>query len=144
MGGTLEMTATPSQEDLRQMASRWLLPSHAAHHFQIHTDTTDFFRVEYGDVVVLDGSPYLIRVLNFIKGQSLYDYVEGLGLDHQTYFIDRLPVILNNFIECIEAVRFLHEYGEKHGDIRRDHILIDRQSRARLHGVGSRITPNFF
>jgi hypothetical protein len=38
---------------LRQMASRWLPPSHGAHPFQIHTDTTDFFRVEYGDVVVL-------------------------------------------------------------------------------------------
>jgi len=55
------MTALPSQEDLRQMSSRWLPPSHAAHRFRIHTDTTDFFRVEYGDVVVLDGNPYLIR-----------------------------------------------------------------------------------
>ncbi len=208
------MTATPSQEALRQMASRWLPPSHGAHRFQIHTDTTDFFRVEYGDVVVLGGSPYLIRhnakegrfgidddvkfwvkhaidlksgnpkilklvfyekftssigsiafecfrsprkearildlvaghqnfmngyaikdqadnlirVLDFIKGQSLYNYVEGMSLDHQTYFYDRLPVILKSFIECIEAVRFLHEHGEKHGDIRRDHILIDRHS----------------
>ena len=70
----------------------------------------------------------MIRVLDFIEGQTLYDYVEGLGLDHQTYFYERLPVILNNFIECIEAIRFLHEHGEKHGDIRRDHILIDRHS----------------
>ena len=30
---------------------------------------------------------------------------------------------------CIEAIRFLHQLGEKHGDIRRDHILIDRNSR---------------
>jgi serine/threonine protein kinase len=208
------MTTPPSQEDLRKMVSRWLPPSHGARRFQIHTDTTDFFRVDYGDVVVLDGNPYLvrhnakegrfgidddvkywvkraidlkngnpkilklvfyekftshigniafecfrsprkearilnlvaghknfmhgsavrdqaenlIRVLDFIQGQSLYDYVEGLGLDHRTYFYDRFPVILNNFIECIEAIRFLHENGEKHGDIRRDHILIDRHS----------------
>jgi serine/threonine protein kinase len=208
------MTAHPSQEDLRQMASRWLPPSHDAHRFQIHTDTTDFFRVEYGNVVVLNGSPYLIRhnakegrfgidddvkfwvkraidlkngnlkilklvfyekftshigsiafecfrspskearildlvaghknfmhgyavkdqaenlirVLDFIEGKPLYDYVQGIGLDHQTYFYDRLPVILNNFTECIEAVHFLHQHGEKHGDIRRDHILIDRHS----------------
>jgi hypothetical protein len=208
------MTTIPSQEDLRQMASRWLPASHGAHRFQIHTDTSDFFRVEYGDVVVLNAHPYLvrhnaregrfgidddvkfwvkraidlkngapkilklvfyekftshigsiafecfrsprkearildlvaghknfmhghaikdqaknlIRVLDFIKGQALYSYVEGLGLDHQTYFYEQMPVILNNFIECIEAVRFLHEHGEKHGDIRRDHILIDRHS----------------
>ena len=57
------MTASPSQEDLRQMASRWLPLSHGAHHFQIHKDTTDFFRVEYGDVVVLNGHPYLIQFL---------------------------------------------------------------------------------
>jgi len=43
------------------MASRWLAPSRASHPFQIHTDTTDFFRVEYGDVVVLKGRPYLVR-----------------------------------------------------------------------------------
>jgi hypothetical protein len=31
------------------------------HRFRILTDTTDFFRVEYGDVVVLGVRPYLIR-----------------------------------------------------------------------------------
>jgi hypothetical protein len=31
-------------------------------------------------------------------------------------------------MECLAAIRFLHEHGEKHGDIRRDHILIDRHS----------------
>jgi hypothetical protein len=29
-------------------------------------------------------------------------------------------------MECIEAIGFLHQHAEKHGDIRRDHILIDR------------------
>lgn len=196
------------------MASRWLPASQGAHRFRIHTDTTDFFQVEYGDMVILDNRPYLIRhnakegrfgidddvkfwvkraidlisgnlkviklvfyekftthiggiafecfrsprkearildlvtghknfmhghavkdeaenlvrVLDFINGQSLYDYVEGIGLDHETYFYDRFPVILKNFTESIAAIQFLHEHGEKHGDIRRDHILIDRPS----------------
>jgi len=196
------------------MASPWLPPSHGPQNFQVHTDTTDFFRVDYGDVVVLNGSPFLIRhnaregrfgidddvkfwvkraidlkngspkilklvfyetftshigsiafecfrsprkearmldlvvghknfmhgyairdqaqnlirVLDFIEGKTLYDHVEGIGLDHQTYFYERLPAILQNFMECIEAIHFLHEHGEKHGDIRRDHILLDRQS----------------
>jgi len=55
------MTAIISQENIRQMASRWLAPSQDAHTLRIHTDTTDFFRVEYGDVVVLGGKPYLVR-----------------------------------------------------------------------------------
>lgn len=41
------MITIPSQEELWQMASRWLPPSHVAHRFRIHTDTTDFFRVDY-------------------------------------------------------------------------------------------------
>jgi len=55
------MTTHPSQEELRQLASRWLPASQGAHRFEIHTDTTDFFRVEYGDVIVLGDSPYLIH-----------------------------------------------------------------------------------
>ncbi len=208
------MTPSPSQEDLWQMASRWLPRSHSDQRFRIHTDTTDFFRVDYGDVVVLGDAPYLIRhnakegrfgidddvkfwvkraidlkngkpkilklvfyekftshigdiafecfrspkkearildlvaghnnfmqghaitdqagnlirVLDFIEGKTVHDFILGMGLDHQTYFYHQFPVILSQFIECINAIHFLHEHGEKHGDIRRDHILIDRHS----------------
>ncbi len=55
------MPELPSQESLREMASRWLSPSQVPKRFRIRGDTTDFFRVEYDDVVVLKGSPYLIR-----------------------------------------------------------------------------------
>jgi len=196
------------------MASRWLPPSQGVHRFRIHTDTTNFFRVEYGDVVVLGDRPYLIRhnakegrfgidddvkfwvkraidlkggslkviklvfyekftthiggiafecfrsprkearildlvaghknfmhghavkdeaenlvrVLDFIAGNTLHSHVEDMNLGHQTYFYEQFPGIIKNFIECIGAIRFLHEHGEKHGDIRRDHILIDRHS----------------
>jgi serine/threonine protein kinase len=196
------------------MATRWLPLSQAPHRFRIHTDTTDFFRMEYGDVLVLGGRPYLIRhnakegrfgvddqvkfwvkrsidlesgslkiiklvfyetfksriggiefecfrspkkearildrvtghknfmhgysiedeegnlirVLDYIFGKSLHAYIESLQMDHKSYFYNLFPGILNNFMECIEAIRFLHQLGEKHGDIRRDHILIDRNS----------------
>jgi serine/threonine protein kinase len=208
------MTASISQEDLRQMAARWLPLSQGSHRFQIHKDTTDFFRVDYGDVVVLGGRPYLIRhnakegrfgvddevkfwvkraidlesgslkiiklvfyesfkariggiefecfrspkkearildrvaghnnfmhgysvedeegnlirVLDYIFGKSLHAYIESLQMDHKSYFYNLFPGILGNFIECIEAIRFLHQLGEKHGDIRRDHVLIDRNN----------------
>ena len=55
------MATPPFQENLRQMVSRWLPPHQVPQRFRIHTDTNDFFRVEYDDVVILDGRPYLIR-----------------------------------------------------------------------------------
>jgi serine/threonine protein kinase len=70
----------------------------------------------------------LIRVLDYIFGKSLHAYIESLQMDHKSYFYNLFPGILNNFMECIEAIRFLHQLGEKHGDIRRDHLLIDRNS----------------
>ena len=71
-----------SQENIRQMASRWLAPSRASHRFQIHTDTTDFFRLEYGDVVVLMGRPYLVRH-NAKEGRfGIDDDVKFWVIDH--------------------------------------------------------------
>ena len=205
------MTESFSQNSLREMASNWLPQHRIPRRFRIHKDTTNIFRVEYDDVVVLGGKPYLIRhnakelrfglddevkfwvkraidlrngspkimklvfyenfvsriagiefecfrsprkearilnlvahsktfmhgfsiedeegnlvrVLDFIKGKPLFTYVRDIALDHQTYFYQCFPRILDNYMECIHAIRFLHEHGEKHGDIRRDHILID-------------------
>ena len=75
-----------------------------------------------------DAAGNTVRVLDQIYGKPLSTFVENLELDHQRYFHDHLPLIMDNFIECTEAVRFLHQNGEKHGDIRRDHILIDRET----------------
>jgi len=76
---------------------------------------------------VKDGKGNIVRVIDLIHGRPLSDYIEGLHLDHYTYFKDLFPDILNHFMECIRAIRFLHGKGEKHGDIRRDHIFIDRE-----------------
>jgi hypothetical protein len=202
-----------SQETLHEMASHWLSPSQVPKRFRIHADTTDFFRVEYDDVVMLKGSPYLIRhnakeqrfgledeikfwvkravdlksgdlkilklvfyekflahigdieflcyrsprkearilelvaghrsfmqghavtdekgnlirVLDFIIGDPLSKSITDIKLGHEAYFYEQLPDVLNRFMSSIEAIRFLHDHGEKHGDIRRDHILVDRE-----------------
>jgi hypothetical protein len=183
---------------------------------KIHTDATDFFNVGYGDVLLLDGTPYLvrqnakegrfglddeekfwvkravdldtgerkivklvffekftahvgriafqcfrspkkearilslvkdhphfmqgfskvdaagntIRVLDVIVGPTLPALVERIDVGHEPYFHEHFPVILDRFIECIEAIRFLHDHGEKHGDIRRDHVFMDRDTDA--------------
>jgi serine/threonine protein kinase len=208
------MNNTPSQETLRQMVSRWLPPHRVPQRFRIHTDTTNFLQVEYDDVVILKGKPYLvrhnakeqrfgledevkfwvkraidlgngslkiiklvfyerymsrigdiefecfrspkkearilelvsghknfmrgysildekdnlIRILDFIKGKTLAVHVGNMEMDHEAYYYDHFPGILEQFFECVQAIRFLHENGERHGDIRRDHILIDRES----------------
>jgi len=195
------------------MASAWLPNLDASHQFQVHTDTTDFFQLEYNDILILGNKPYLIRhnakevrwgyedekywvkrainladgslniiklvfhetfminisdisfecfrsprkearilklvdghknfmhgtsiedekgniirIIRFINGKTLPEYIESLKMNHEAYFFEQFPVILNNFTESVEAIRFLHDHGEKHGDIERSHILIDRAS----------------
>jgi len=208
------MTESFSQNSLREMASNWLPHHRIPSRFRILKDTTDFFRVEYDDVVVLGGKPYLIRhnakelrfgledevkfwvkraidlrngnlkimklvfyenfmarigdiefecfrspkkeariidlvsghknfmhgysiqdekdnlirILDFVRGKPLSTYVGNMELGHEAYYYEQFQGILDHFFECVQAIRFLHEHGEKHGDIRRDHILIDRES----------------
>ncbi len=196
------------------MASRWLPPHQVPKQFRVHSDTTDFFRVEYDDIVILKDRSYLIRhnakeqrfgmeddvkfwvkravdledgslkiiklvfyekfmsrigdiefecfrspgkearilelvsshknfmhgystpdekgniirVLDFIKGKTLATHVGTMDMNHEAYYHEHFPGILNRFIECVKAVRFLHDNGERHGDIRRDHILIDEET----------------
>jgi len=205
-----------SDAQLKRMASRWMPDLKNARRLRVHKIFDDYFRIEYGDIIMLSGRPYLIRqsakegrfglddevkhwvkyaidlandtrciiklvfhekfscriggiafdcfrspakearilelvqgrknfmqgfavtdernnvvrVLQIINGKTLPDMVDGLSVDHRTYFCRHFPEILQNFMECIAAIRFLHDHGEKHGDIRRDHILIDGESGA--------------
>jgi hypothetical protein len=201
-----------TRADIRRLVAHWVPGMSDGQPLQIHTDTSDFFRVEYNDVVFLGGKPFLVRqnakegrfglddevkhwvkraidlrsgemkivklvfyekfvtrvgdiefecfrspkkearilklvgthanfmhgvavedekgnlvrILDYIYGPSLAAYVENLAVDHRTYFYEQLPGLLESFTACIEGIRFLHENGEKHGDIRRDHILVER------------------
>ena len=203
-----------SRTDIHALAVRWLAAPGRPQDLRIVTDTSDFFRVDAGDVIQLAGRPYLVRnsaregrfglddevkhwvkrcidlvsgemkiiklvfyeqftatiggiafdcfrsprkearilelvkghpnfmhglsasdeagnlvrVLDVISGNSLPDHMADVDQPHEAYFYYRLPRLLENFIRCVEAIRFLHTHGEKHGDIRRDHILIDADS----------------
>jgi len=208
------MKTMPNQTSVRCMIQRWFPNYPNARVVEIHTDTTDFFRVGYDDVVVLgerayfirhnakegrfglddeekfwvkrafdlaDGSRKIIklvfherfssrigdiefecfrsprkearilelvgdhknfmsgyaipdekgnivRVLDFIYGKPLSILIEDIQSNHETYFHSEFPAILERFVGCIRAIRFLHEHEEKHGDIRRDHIIVDREN----------------
>jgi len=201
-----------SQEELRGMISSWLAPSRVPERVRIFTDTSNFFGVDFDDVVILDGRPYLvrhceregrftideqpkfwvkraidltdgskkvikmvfhekftarvagltfecvrspkkearildlvrghqkfmqgfsvkdsagniIRIIDFIPGITIADRVLGLAKGHEEYYYDHFPDIFNEFIALVKAIKFLHDNGEKHGDIRRDHIIYSR------------------
>jgi hypothetical protein len=203
---------TYSRSQIAEMAAHWMPENWNPDNLCIHTDSSDFFNVTYGDIFLLPGMPLLIRnnaregrfgledevkhwvkraielpdgnmrivklvfyekfttriggisfecfrsprkearilelvkehpnfmhgvsiddpagnpvrVLEYISGRTLPDHIVNIDQNHETYFHETLPSILNNFLQCIRAIRFLHENGEKHGDIRRDHILIDK------------------
>ncbi len=205
-----------SQESIRKLTAPWFTPPSPGYVFNIYSDTSEFYRIEYGDIVILNDVAYLIRhnaregrfglddevkfwvkraidlntgetkiiklvfyekftarvggidfecfrsprkearildlvkdhanfmhgfsvpddkgnivrVLDLIYGKTLADHVRDMsrGMEHETYFYKHFPDILKNFIKCARAILFLHENREKHGDIRRDHILIDRET----------------
>ncbi len=199
---------------LRELIATHIGSDRVPGHVNVITDTTDFYRVEYDDVVVLNNRPYLIRnneregrfgideqqkfwvkravdlidgstkimkltfherfnanvgdltfecyrspkkearildltrgntrfmqgfsaqdaagnvvrVIDYIQGKTLADSILPLGASHEDYFANQFPSVLDEFIELVRAIKLLHEHGEIHGDIRRDHAIKDKQS----------------
>ena len=74
---------------------------------------------------VLDSAGNQLRILDYIRGKTLGQLALEMGKNHEDFFFNYYPALLDEFIQVIEAIRFLHENGEKHGDIRRDHIIKD-------------------
>lgn len=204
---------TCDQRTVRDMIARFAGNGPVPRRINIITDTSDFFRVDYGDVVVLNERPYLmrnyeregrfgideqpkfwvrraldlsdgslkvmkmvfhetfsvhvggivfdcvrsprkearildlvrgnpsfmqgfsvedaagniVRVVDYIHGTTLDKYVSGLNKEHEEYFHSDFPALLDDFIGLVRGIKYLHEQGEKHGDIRRDHIIMDRR-----------------
>ncbi|EPR43978.1 hypothetical protein dsx2_1906 [Desulfovibrio sp. X2] len=72
-----------------------------------------------------DAAGNVVRVLEVIPGKSLPDRIFALECDHETYFREIFPEVFSGFVDCARAIALLHEHCEKHGDVRRDHILVD-------------------
>ena len=81
-------------------------------------------------VSVADTVGNLVRILDFVPGQSLYEFLRRIDLPHRDYYQNLFPGIMQSVIECIEAIAQLHQKGLQHGDIRADHIIIHKQSNA--------------
>ncbi len=84
-----------------------------------------------GDTRFMQGYPVLdekgnnIRVIDFIRGKTIFNYIYKIDKSHEDYYKTDLPNILHNLVGCFEAINFLHENKTCHGDIRNDHIIID-------------------
>jgi hypothetical protein len=69
-----------------------------------------------------------VRVLYVVQGKRLDNWIDDLDVDHPTYFQTHLPGILEKFFVSCQAINDLHNSGEKHGDIRRDHLWVEYES----------------
>jgi len=75
---------------------------------------------------VTDDKNNNIRVIDFIKGPTLFSTIFDIPQNHETYLFQTFPRILESILTSIRAIGFLVREGQHHGDIRNDHILIQR------------------
>ena len=74
---------------------------------------------------LLDSAGNLVRVLEVIPGRNLQDEILAVECAHEQYFYEVFPAMFRRFTGCVEAIALLHANQEKHGDVRRDHILVE-------------------
>ena len=72
-----------------------------------------------------DQADNLVRVIEVIRGKRMDSVIENLPGDHLEYFETDLCDMLSLFISGCEAIDFLHANGERHGDVRRDHLWVE-------------------
>lgn len=78
---------------------------------------------------IVDSAGNLVRIIDFIQGETLLAYFGSLGgLTHEAYTQQLLPRMLAKAWHCFAGIAFLHQQGLCHGDIRNDHVILDDAS----------------
>jgi len=77
---------------------------------------------------ILDTRGNHVRVIDYIRGKNLFQYIFHIDKKHEVYFHEDLPGILWQLADSIEAIELLHRNETCHGDIRNDHIVIDAET----------------
>lgn len=75
---------------------------------------------------VLDEAGNLVRILDIIDGTRVDKVIHRSNANHKDYFFNELPGILAHYLPCVKGIGFLHAHGFRHGDVRRDHIFVER------------------
>lgn len=91
-----------------------------------HTRGNSRFMQGYG---VEDEVGNLVRILDVIRGRQLDKHVYRFDCSHEEYYREHLPDLLLEFLGCAKGIAMLHANGFRHGDVRRDHILVEYGSR---------------
>ena len=73
-----------------------------------------------------DSRGNVVRIVDFVFGTDLLSYLQSVPLRHEEYFHALLPGILTNVGNNLGAIEQLGDPGLCHGDIRNDHLLIER------------------
>jgi len=79
-------------------------------------------------VTIYDAADNPVRILDIVPGKRLDEKIEALEMPHRDYFHTLFPEVLERFLEACQAIEWLHDRGEKHGDIRRDHLYVLRDT----------------
>ena len=89
-----------------------------------------------------DSRGNLVRVIDFIEGVDLLSHIFSLNVSHEEYFQGYFPSILAWTTAASRAIQFLNENGLCHGDIRNDHILVERETK-RFRWIDFDLTQDF-
>ncbi len=74
---------------------------------------------------VLDSGGNTVRILDRIAGTSLDNFIQSVPGDHEKYYREYLPDILDHLATAFDSLGDLHRMGEIHGDITPDHIFVE-------------------
>ncbi|MBI4875390.1 MAG: serine/threonine protein kinase [Acidobacteria bacterium] len=75
-----------------------------------------------------DSRGNLVRIIDFIPGPDLLSYLHSIRAPHEEYARTMLPGVLARVAESCRAIQRLHDAGVCHGDIRNDHLIVERKT----------------
>ena len=77
---------------------------------------------------IRDVAGNIVRIIDFIAGPSLYDYLRQLKMPHTIYYHQEMARVMQYFIKSVQGISDLHRFGLHHGDIRADHLILNNQT----------------
>jgi hypothetical protein len=76
----------------------------------------------------LDAASNNVRVIDRIPGRSLDAVVRSIPMNHDMYYRNHLPGLLEGVVYAFHSMADLHALGEIHGDITPDHIFVEKDT----------------